>query len=167
MPDDGGCGLAAKCGRIQLLTVPRLLFMTSLSATLPKSLTDMDAILLDVLASFPALVLAFVFGSVARGRQRADSDLDIAVAANQILTAAEKMDIIAALAAQTGRPVDLVDLKTVAEPLLGQIVRHGRRLLGSDGAYGQLISRHLLEQADFMPYRNRVLAERRAAWIGK
>lgn len=76
--------------------------MTSLSATLPKSLTDMDAILLDVLARFPALVLAFVFGSVARGRQRADSDLDIAVAANQILTAAEKMDIIAALAAQTG-----------------------------------------------------------------
>ena len=55
----------------------------------------------------------------------------------------------------------------VAEPLLGQIVRHGRRLLGSDSAYGQLISRHLFEQADFMPYRARVLAERRAAWAGK
>jgi predicted nucleotidyltransferase len=111
----------------------------------------MNAELLDVLTRFPALVLALVFGSVAQGRQRADSDLDIAVAANQALTATEKMDIIAALAERTGRPIDLIDLKVVAEPLLGQIVRHGRRLFGSDNAYGQLLSRHLFEQADFMP----------------
>lgn len=126
-----------------------------------------DAMLQDVLAQFPTLVLALVFGSVAQGRERADSDLDIAVAALQPLTPVERMNIIAALAEQTGRPVDLIDLYGVAEPLLGQIVRHGRRLLGSDGAYGNLISKHLFEQADFMPYRNRVLAERRAAWIGK
>jgi len=112
-------------------------------------------------------VLALVFGSVAQGRQRADSDLDIAVAANQALTATEKMDIIAALAERTGRPVDLIDLTVATEPLLGQILRHGRRLLGSDGAYGHLISRHLFEQADFMPYRTRVLSERRAAWIAR
>jgi len=141
--------------------------MSPLKSTRPQTLLGIDAQLRDVLARFPALVLALVFGSVAQGRQRADSDLDIAVAANQALTAGEKMDIIAALAEQTGRPIDLIDLKVVAEPLLGQIVRHGRRLLGNDGAYGQLISRHLFEQADFMPYRNRVLAERRAAWIGK
>jgi len=128
---------------------------------------DIDRQLQEVLSRFPELVLALVFGSIADGRQRADSDLDIAVAAKQALTAIDKMDIIAALAEQTGRPVDLIDLKVVAEPLLGQIVRHGRRLLGSDGEYGRLISRHLFEQADFMPYRNRVLAERRAAWTGK
>ena len=126
-----------------------------------------DKQLQDVLTRFPKLVLALVFGSVAEGRQRPDSDLDIAVAAKQALTTVEKMDIIAALAEQTGRPVDLIDLKVVAEPLLGQIVLHGRRLLGSNGEYGRLISRHLFEQADFMPYRNRILAERRAAWIGK
>ena len=141
--------------------------MTTMKSILPETLTNIDTQLSEVLARFPALVLALVFGSVAQGRQRADSDLDIAVAASQALTATEKMDIIAALAERTGRPVDLIDLKVVAEPLLGQIVRHGRRLLGSDGAYGQLISRHLFEQADFMPYRTRVLAERRAVWIGK
>ncbi|MDP1693760.1 MAG: nucleotidyltransferase domain-containing protein [Burkholderiaceae bacterium] len=127
----------------------------------------MDDQLRDVLAGFPAVVLAVLFGSIALGRQRSDSDLDIAVAADRALTAAEKIAIIEALAERTGRPVDLVDLKVVAEPLLGQIVRHGRRLLGSDSAYGQLISRHLFEQADFMPYRARVLADRRAAWTGK
>ena len=141
--------------------------MSDFKFTPSPTLPGIDAVLLDVLAHFPTLVLALVFGSVAQGRQRADSDLDIAVAANRALTATEKMDIIAALAERTGRPIDLIDLKMVAEPLLGQIVRHGRRLFGSDKAYGQLINRHLFEQADFMPYRSRVLAERRAAWIGK
>jgi predicted nucleotidyltransferase len=141
--------------------------ISPLLSSRPQALSSSDVLLRNVLARFPVVVLALVFGSVAQGRERADSDLDIAVAANQALTVTEKMDIIAALAEQTGRPVDLIDLKVVTEPLLGQIVRHGRRLLGSDGAYGQLISRHLFEQADFMPYRARVLAERRAAWIGK
>ena len=127
----------------------------------------MDNQLREVLAGFPELILALVFGSVAKGLQRIDSDLDIAVVAKQALTADEKIVIISALAEKTGRPVDLVDLKVVGEPLLGQIVQHGRRLLGSDGEYGRLISRHLFEQADFMPYRNRILAERRAVWIGK
>ena len=128
---------------------------------------DINKQLQEVLTRFPDLVLALVFGSVAKGRQRIDSDLDIAVAAKQALTVDDKMAIIAALAEQTGRPIDLIDLKVVAGPLLGQIVRHGRRLLGSDAEYGRLLSRHVFEQADFMPYRNRVLAERRAAWIGK
>jgi len=133
----------------------------------PQTVPRIDDQLLDVLAHFPDVVLAVLFGSIALGRQRPDSDLDIAIAARQALTVTEKMALIEALAERTGRPVDLIDLKVVAEPLLGQIVRHGRRLLGSDNAYGQLISRHLFEQADFMPYRSRVLAERRAAWTAK
>jgi predicted nucleotidyltransferase len=133
----------------------------------PQVAPGIDDQLLDVLARFPGVVLAVLFGSVALGRQRPGSDLDIAVAARRALTVAEKIALVEALAERTGRPVDLIDLKVVAEPLLGQIVRHGRRLMGSDGAYGQLISRHLFEQADFMPYRSRVLAERRAAWTGK
>ena len=56
---------------------------------------------------------------------------------------------------------------TLTEATLTDNGQHGRRLLGSDSAYGQLISRHLFEQADFMPYRARVLADRRAAWTGK
>jgi uncharacterized protein len=126
-----------------------------------------DDQLRTLLAGFPELELALLFGSLAQDRHRTGSDIDIAVAARQALTATEKIALVEALAERTGRPVDLVDLKVVSEPLLGQILRHGRRLLGSDRAYGQLISRHLFDQADFMPYRARVLAERRAAWIGK
>jgi uncharacterized protein len=128
---------------------------------------NMDEQLRALLAGFPQLELALLFGSFARDEQRPASDIDIAVAAHRALTAAEKIALVEALAEHTGRPIDLVDLKVAVEPLLGQILRHGRRLLGSDNAYGQLISRHLFEQADFLPYRARVLAERRAAWIGK
>ena len=120
-----------------------------------------------VLGSFPSVELALLFGSVAIGRQRPDSDLDIAIAAKHRLTADEKMDIIASLAEATGRPIDLVDLRQVGEPLMGQILTHGLRLMGSDLAYAPWITRHVLNQADFVPYRDRVLAERRAAWIGQ
>ena len=120
-----------------------------------------------VLNRFPSVELALLFGSVAAGLQRSDSDLDIAVAANHRLTADEKMDIIASLAEATGRPIDLVDLRQVGEPLMGQILTHGWRLMGSDLAYAPWITRHVLNQADFVPYRDRVLAERRAAWIGQ
>ena len=134
--------------------------------TLPST-AAIDDSLRAVLAHFPEVGLAILFGSVASGRARADSDLDIAVEAQQVLTATQIIKLTQALAGTTGRPIDLIDLKTVTEPLLGQILQHGRRLLGSDTLFGQLISRHLLAQADFMPYRNRVLAERRMAWIGK
>ena len=127
----------------------------------------MDLQLKAVLARFPEITLALVFGSVALGRQRADSDLDIAVSADHALSADERRGLIAALATSTGRPIDLIDLTTVSEPLLGQILRYGRKVFGNNTLYGEIISRHVFEQADFMPYRTRLLAERRVAWIGK
>lgn len=128
---------------------------------------QIDMQLREVFAFFPNVAFVMLFGSVASGIARAESDLDIAVAADHVLTTEEKISIVNMLAARMGRPVDLIDLGKVSEPLLGQILRHGRRILGSDRQYGELINHHLLEQADFMPYRTRLLAERRMAWIGK
>ena len=64
----------------------------------------------------------------------------------------------------SGRPIDL---NTVGEPLLGQIVKHGLRILGTDERYAELIRHYLFEVADFMPYYRRILEERGMAWIGK
>lgn len=129
--------------------------------------SPVDLQLREILSNFPQITLAILFGSLASGRQKPDSDLDIAIAAGHTLSMDEKIAIIGMLAEHIGRPVDLIDLTTVTEPLLGQIVRHGRRICGSITLHGNLISRHLLEQEDFMPYRNRILAERRRAWIGR
>ena len=111
--------------------------------------------------------LAILLGSLAAGAGRPESDLDLAVDIGRRLTAAGKMALISDLAISTGRPVDLVDIAAVGEPVLGQILRHGKRIMGSDVRYAELIRRHLFDQADFLPYRNRILAERRRAWIGK
>jgi predicted nucleotidyltransferase len=126
-----------------------------------------DDILREVLSGFPQLTLAILFGSVASGKANAQSDLDLAVIAAKPLQAAEKIQIIEALAMATGRPIDLVDVHFAPQPLLSQVFKHGRRILGSDTAYAQLLYRHLIEQADFAPLQSRILSERRAAWIGK
>lgn len=121
----------------------------------------------EVLVSHPAIRLAVVFGSVASGSATADSDLDLAVSGgHQPLDPEVKRGLVEGLAAATGRPVDLVDLAIAGEPLLGQIIDHGRRLAGSDRDYAELVIRHLDLKTDFLPYRQRLLAERRKAWIG-
>ncbi len=123
--------------------------------------------ILAALSGQPGIELAILFGSLAAGEGGVESDLDLAIDAGHLLTAEEKMGLISALAERTGRPVDLVDFQAAGEPLLGQILRHGKRILGSDTHYGNLIRKHLFDEADFLPYRNRILAERRRAWIGK
>lgn len=123
--------------------------------------------ILDVLRKHPDIQLAIIFGSLATGKAHKESDLDLAIDLGHPISAIEKSTIINELAAATGRPIDLVDLRTAGEPLLGQITRHGKRILGEDRHYAELISKHLFEQVDFLPYRNRILAERRMAWIGK
>lgn len=123
--------------------------------------------ILAALSGQPGIEAAILFGSLAAGEGSVESDLDLAIDAGHLLTAEEKIGLISALAERTGRPVDLVDLQAAGEPLLGQILRHGKRILGSDTHYGNLIRKHLFDQADFLPYRNRILAERRRAWIGK
>ena len=65
------------------------------------------------------------------------------------------------------RPVDLGGLSTAGEPTKGQVVRHGRRVLGSSAVHGRLIYTQLVDQADFGPLRRRILEERRVAWTGK
>ena len=109
-----------------------------LSATTVE--TKIDDEIRGVLSRFSSIHLAIVFGSVASGHARPDSDLDLAVLGKTPLSANEKIELIAALAQQVGRPIDLVDLYAAPEPLLGQILCHGRRILGTDVMFATLLS---------------------------
>ena len=120
----------------------------------------------QALQAHPEVRLAIVFGSVAGGRARPDSDIDVAVLADTPLEVDARIALVQDLALATGRAVDLVDLRTAGEPLLGQILQHGQRIKGSSTDFAALLARHLVDQEDFMPYVNRILAERRRAWIG-
>lgn len=128
---------------------------------------DLHLTLRQALAEHGGVRLAILFGSQATGHATALSDIDLAVQMAAPLEAVDKIALIERLALATGLPVDLIDLKHSGEPLLGQILKHGIRLLGSDANYAALLSRHLFDAADFLPYRNRILAERRQAWIGR
>ncbi len=127
---------------------------------------EIDVLIEQVLKKHPQILLAVLFGSLASDTAGVDSDIDLAVCADKPLDVNEKMQLIMDLAESIGRPVDLVDLKTVGEPLLGQIITGGRKVLGDDSRYALMLSKHLFNQADFTPYRNRILRERRLAWIG-
>jgi predicted nucleotidyltransferase len=73
------------------------------------------------LADRPDVALAVVFGSVARGCERADSDVDLAVIAPGVDT----LDLAAALSLALAREIDVVDLAEPGYPLLKSIVRDG------------------------------------------
>jgi predicted nucleotidyltransferase len=121
----------------------------------------------QALSAVVGLRLAIVFGSCAKGQAKPDSDLDMALAFDQAMSVQQHIALIEALALATGRPIDLIDLRTVGEPLLGQIMQHGVRILGSDVLHAQYITRHVMDAADFMPYQARILQERRQAWMHK
>jgi len=117
------------------------------------------------LGQHPGIRLAYVFGSVAAGTAQGDSDVDVAVLFDAAMTADRQIQLISDIAEATGRAVDLIDLATVGEPLLGQILRNGVRVIGDTERHAQLVSKHILNNEDFMPYVERMLAERRQRWI--
>lgn len=137
------------------------------SPTAGRAPATVDDSILAVLASHPHIQIAILFGSLARGSARSDSDLDLAVAAAVPLGASQKASLVAALAQRVGRPVDLVDLRTATGLVLREALTRGRRLRMSDGSLlAGLLRRLWLDEADFRPYRSRILETRRKAWIG-
>lgn len=121
----------------------------------------------EVLERHGGIRLALLFGSVAKGAAGFESDLDIAVDAGHALGVEEKIALIEELAMLTGRPIDLVDLTTVGEPLLGQILAANKRIIGDNTRYANLTLKHIYNMEDFVPYQRRILEERRQVWIGK
>jgi uncharacterized protein len=121
-----------------------------------------------IFARFPRIKLAILFGSLGREDADWESDLDVAVAMEKPLSASEKMELIEELSQFCGRPVDLNDLQTAGGLILHRALTTGRLIRCTDHAlYAEIIKKMHFNQADFMPYRRRILAQRRSAWIGK
>jgi len=117
------------------------------------------------LSAYPELRLGVLFGSMARGGATPDSDLDLAVQADRPLSVEQKMSMTEALALEFNRPVDLIDLHTVGQPLLSEIIAEGKRIKGSNEHWAQLIFRNIMDNEDFVPLQKRILRERRKAWL--
>ena len=82
---------------------------------------DLRRRLADALAGREDVRLAVVFGSRARGRAHAGSDVDLAVWAPGV----DLLELGARLSSELGLEVDLVSLEDPDLPLLGEIVADG------------------------------------------
>ncbi len=89
--------------------------------------TSLDARLARRLTA-AGVVYATVFGSLARGTARADSDIDVAVSFGRPMSADLRMAMIGLIADEARRPVDLIDLET-ASPLILARALAGREIL--------------------------------------
>ena len=76
------------------------------------------------------------------------------------------MEIITALAQAFSRTVDLIDLQSKKEPIFSQAITKGKMIFCQDTKlYAELMKTAMFNAADFLPYRARILRERRQAWI--
>lgn len=98
--------------------------------------------LLNFLSDNPDLLLAMVFGPTADGRQRPDSDIDVAVYPRKKLESRKRQLLVDEIAIATGRAVDLIDLTHVDGALLRQILRTGKVVFSKEpGILGTLAGR--------------------------
>lgn len=110
------------------------------------------AALTGIFAARPQILAAIVFGSYARGAERAESDLDVAVLPSAPLDAAQTIDLIGALASQFGRPIDVIDLFTQHGAIAREAFTKGDLVYCRDRlAYAERMRRMLYDEADFLP----------------
>jgi uncharacterized protein len=94
----------------------------------------------DRLAAFfavhaPAVAAVYLFGSVARGTDRPDSDVDVGVLFREApppTLAGLPLDLEAALERALGRPVQIVTLNTAPVDLRSRVLRGGRLIADFD-----------------------------------
>ncbi len=127
-------------------------------------MSALDNKLVRILSQYPQFELAILFGSQATGDATGESDIDLALLSGTPISSGLKLELVELIGARFGLPVDIVDLYFAAEPILGQVFK-GKRLLGDDATYARLLTKHLINTADFVPLQQRILAERRDAWI--
>ncbi len=114
----------------------------------------------------PNILFCSVFGSYAENKQKEKSDVDIAVAGNQKLSADEKFDFCLNLSDKFKKNVDLIDLKAVSGVILHQALTKGKPVLVKDKKlYAELIKKMLFNQADMMPNYNMILKKRREEFL--
>jgi predicted nucleotidyltransferase len=120
--------------------------------------------LASLLGRFPAIRLAVVYGSAARGEETSRSDIDLAVLLDEDAAGDALWEIDCDVGAALHRPVDLVDLRRVP-PLLGfEIAREGVVLVEREpGLWAEVKARSMLRWWDWAPTArmiHRVAAER-------
>lgn len=114
----------------------------------------------ECLEERPEVVLAVLFGSHARGREREGSDVDLGVELAPGAPAFETLqELEVSLSRALGRFVDLVDLKKAPPLLRFEIARDGLLLVERRPyAWADFKARAMIDWWDWAPYARRIHA---------
>ena len=109
--------------------------------------------------------IVLLHGSFASGRQREESDVDLAVLYDKPLTTDQLIQLSQDLGSLLRREVDLVDLATCHGAILQESLVRGKQiLLLNPERLSTLIKRMWYEREDDARFSAKTIAERRAHW---
>jgi len=77
---------------------------------------------------FPGVQAIYLFGSVARGEAREESDVDLAILAEREVDPVLLWETAQEIADAVGREVDLLDLRAVSTVMRMQVISRGERI---------------------------------------
>ena len=107
----------------------------------------------SVLRNAPPLRLAVLFGSAAVGRNRSDSDIDVAILASESeLDDRDELALVRQLTLTVKREVDLVRLENASTILKWQVATKGVPLVeGIPGEFARFQARAASEYIEYAP----------------
>lgn len=114
---------------------------------------DESAVVAHLRKRLPEAMAVYLFGSVASGDARPESDVDLAVLNDGPLDPVFVWDVACDLANIVDAHVDLVDLRTASTVLQHQIVTKGRRLWARD-AGADIYEAFILSEKTALDERN-------------
>jgi predicted nucleotidyltransferase len=103
-----------------------------LSGSQSLSKKDQQDIIDIVQAIFPLVQGIYIYGSMARGEGRSDSDVDIAVVQESAIEADQALQLRSQLGVRLGRDIDVLDLRRASTEIAFQVVGEGLCILGAD-----------------------------------
>ena len=107
------------------------------------------------------LALVVLFGSVATGRDRRDSDVDLGVLARdgEGLSFRRLGELARDLSAEIGREADVVDLRAADAILRFEIVSHGKVLVSDpEDVWTEFCARTFIDHDDLVPFLPALIA---------
>lgn len=107
----------------------------------------------NILKKFPLIQAAYIFGSIASGKERKDSDLDLGIFPRSSEIRNQRLDILQELAKEGFSNVDLVFLDTDNIVLKYEAIRQNKLIYQtSDFDRGSTYSFIVRQYLDFLPF---------------
>ena len=117
-----------------------------------QTLPDLD-VLKKIFKKYPDVRAVYLFGSVASGENRSDSDIDLGIYPRNSSVRAQKLDILADLTRNGFNDIDLVFLDTTDVIVRFEAVRQNRLVYcAPDFETGAFYSLTIRQYFDFLPY---------------